>query len=189
MLVVSGILHLQTWCGLIVAPCLKRPISRQSEIDRPTWLRETCGLISSLLFYDIAWAFGLPATHTIGRPYNLRSSFQGIFIVASAMLGFAIFLFFCALDLLGKRKGKKQPNAMSRSPPPVSQLFPRPSPAKIGPGPMQPEVDELEFEFHTFGPEENDVANFGIKALEFDDPAEKKVRFKDPEDCEEITEF
>lgn len=164
MLVIGGVLHLQSWCGLIIAPFLKRPLSRQSETDRPTWLRETCGLICSLLFYDIAWGFGLPATHTIGRPYNLRSSFQGIFIVASAILGFTIFLFFCALELQGKRKvGRKPPHTKSQGIYNVYQLYPNISPAKLDPVPEKSEEPEV------------------------DGFADKNLKFE--EDREEITEF
>ena len=143
LLGISGLLHLQTWIGLVVAPCFKPPMSRHSEIDSRLWLRETVGLITSLFLCDIAWGFGLPATHTIGRPYILRSIFQGIFITASALLGCTIFVFFLLSQALGKKCGRGDKPSTKRA---EEHIYdePGPTPAKIDPLPIKLEEVELE---------------------------------------------
>lgn len=184
LLGITGFLHLQTWIGLVVAPCLKPPLSRRSEIDSRLWLKETAGLITALLLYDIAWGFGLPATHTIGRPYILRSFFQGIFITASALLGCTIFVFFFLLSRELQEKcgrGDKVPTKKADE-----HIYEEsgPAPAKIDPLPLKLEEIELESSGYP-NPMDKSPTSLTMEAASEEDPLENAPE----EACEESADL
>ena len=163
-------------------------MSRRSEIDSRLWLRETAGLITSLLLYDIAWGFGLPATHTIGRPYILRSFFQGIFITASALLGCTIFVFFLLAQALGEKCGRGNKPSTKQT---EEHIYdePGPTPAKIDLPPLK--LEEVEPEPNSGYPNPNNKSPTSItmEAASKEAPPENAPEKPSEEATEEATEF
>lgn len=85
---------------LLLAFCISEPrIKDDNNNDRTAWKREQFGLLLAIVFFDIAWGFGLPALQfTESLDTSLRTAFQIVFIVFSALLGISVFLFFCLLS-------------------------------------------------------------------------------------------
>ena len=95
-----GVLHVIAYILLFLAFCIPQPTNKDaSNNEKTTCRREQTGLLLAIIFFDIAWGFGLPTlqySETLDN--SKRVAFQFVFIVFSILLSAVVFLFFCLLS-------------------------------------------------------------------------------------------
>ena len=82
-----------TWLALLAGLLLVR--LRQEKITTQ-WFEEWLGIALTLVIFELAWGFGLPATNSLGLGAT-RLVFQIIFVIACVSLGVVEFVFFVVL--------------------------------------------------------------------------------------------
>ncbi len=89
----GGLIHILAWCTLFAGLCLVH--LRQEKINAH-WFEEWLGVALTLVVFELAWGFGLPATNSLGLGPT-RLVFQIIFVVACIALGVVELVFFVVL--------------------------------------------------------------------------------------------
>lgn len=66
-----------------------------------SWFEEWLGIALTILFFELAWGFGLPATNSLELGAT-RLVFQILFLVLCVLLGLVMFIFFVLLPVEGR---------------------------------------------------------------------------------------
>lgn len=66
-----------------------------------SWFEEWLGIALTILFFELAWGFGLPATNSLDLGAT-RLVFQIVFLVLCILLGLVMFIFFVLVPMEGR---------------------------------------------------------------------------------------
>ena len=82
------------WCALFTGLCVVH--FRREKFTAGSWFEEWLGIALTLLIFELAWGFGLPATNSLDLGAT-RLIFQILFLLGSLALGIVMFVFFVLL--------------------------------------------------------------------------------------------